>query len=235
MDDIIRDLIRLGFSDNEAKAYFSILGLGRTSAGSLATRIGINRTTIYDVLRQLQSQGLVSIVKENNENIFIAEPPIRILSLIHARQKKIEDQRRLADPLMLRLQVFHNTSGNKPKIRYIESVDGLRMMQREYEALPDGMIQILGYDSFLKLHSPQVSKNHIEELSEQNKKIRSILITDQTIKFNNPNMEVVVLPTALAPIEGEMTVCGDRLTLFSYSSGIIAVEIHSKRRSHPAG
>ena len=229
MDDIIHDLGRLGFSKNEALIYVALLGTGSAGAGLVAQRTGISRSTTYDVLKSLQHQGLVSVQRQGDDHLFIPEPPSRIQSNLYLKQQKLEEQRKVADPLLLRLQVFHNQASHKPKIRYIETVEGLRLMQQEYESLDDDLIQILGYDSFLKLHSPQTSKTHKKEMARSGKRIRSILVTDRTVETpENLDVEIICLPKALAPIEGEMTVCGDRLALFSYASGLIAVEIHSK-------
>jgi predicted DNA-binding transcriptional regulator len=229
MDDIIYDLGRLGFSRNEARIYVALLSAGKARAGFIAQRTGISRATSYDVLKALQRQGLLNVQLEGNEQVFVPEPPSRIQSNLYLKQQKLDEQRRVADPLLLRLQVFHNQSSHKPKIRYIESVDGLRLMQQEYEAMDDDLIQILGYDSFLKLHSPQISKEHKSEMARRGKRIRSILVTDRHVDVpDGLNVEIVCLPKALVSIEGEMTVCGDKLALFSYASGLIAVEIHSK-------
>ena len=229
MDDLIYDLQRLGFTENEARVYLALLHLGRARGSAVAQRSGVHRPTAYDVLKNLRKQGLVSVMKEGGDQVFIPEPPSRILANLYVKQQGIEEQRRLADPLVMRLQVFHNQSPTKPKIRYIESVEGLRLMQQEYEALDDDLIQIIGYDQFLKLHSPQVSKEHKQAMARKGKRIRSILITDlEVIPPERLNVEVICLPRILAPVDGEMTVCGDRLAMFSFSDGLIAVEIHSK-------
>ena len=229
MDDLLYDLQRLGFSEHEARVYLTLLQLGRARASQVADRSGIHRATTYDVLKSLRTQGLVTSIKEGSDQLFSAEPPARILANLYVKQQSVEEQRRRADPLVMRLQVFHNQSPSKPKIRYVESMEGLRLMQHEYEGLKEDMIQIVGYDRFLQLHSPHVSKEHKTAMARAGKRIRSILVTDSFVPVPpDLNVEVVFLPTALAPIEGEMTVCGDRVALFSYADGLIAVEIHSK-------
>lgn len=227
MDDLVVGLLRLGFKQQEAEVYVALLGQGSATAGFLAQKTGIPRTTTYGLLRVLVKQGLVTEV-QHKERIFMAESPDRIRSLLSYQIRELEQKRSLADQLMMRLQVFHNTAGAKPKIRYIESIQGLRIMQQEYESRNGDLIQIMNYDRFMAIHDPQLDQVHQAELKQKNRHIRTILVTDRTHVNLPKNFEVILVPTALAPIEGEMTVCEDRLVLFAYAPNFIAVEIQSQ-------
>jgi len=227
MDDIVHDLARLGFSENESKMYVALLNLGAAKASHIAMRVRVSRGTVYDVLRSLQDLELVKTEKRGSETVYVPEAPARILTIIENRKQELVEQKRSASQLLVRLQAFHNPSERKPKIRYIETIEGLRMMQREYEAMDQDLIQLLGYDSFLQLQQTELSKQHIRGLSQRKKRIRSILFTDKIVSFSQDNIEIVCLPKALASVRGEMTVCGNRVVFFSYTAGLIAVEIQS--------
>ncbi len=126
------------------------------------------------------------------------------------------------------LTVLYNPSGAQPRVRYKEGVKGLRELQREYEKLDQDIIQILGLDAFLALHDPVATREHRAELVLSQRKIRSITITDHPEKVAQmANLDTRVLPTALFPVMGEMTLCGDRVAFFSYHEDMIALEIHS--------
>ncbi|MCH8049155.1 hypothetical protein IH979_00380 [Patescibacteria group bacterium] len=229
MEDLIQGLVRLGFSQKEAKVYLAALELGRAGANKISRRAKVNRVTTYTILDALSTKGLITSIMEQGDRTYVAEPPHRILTLLHLQQKELEDRRRIADQLMLRLRVFHNLSATKPKIRYIESIEGLRAMQREYEELNEDMIQLVGYDTFFKLHNLNISKEHQRELARRKRKIRSILVTEKQLSFPEElDVEYVTISPSLMNVHGEMTVCGNRLILFSFTEGIIAVEIISK-------
>ena len=58
MNHLIADLIEVGLSANQAKAYFSLLTNSELSASELAKVSRIPRTRIYDVLEVLVKKGL---------------------------------------------------------------------------------------------------------------------------------------------------------------------------------
>lgn len=229
MEDIRRSLAQIGFSEKEVSVYLACLEVGHGPVQAISKRSNVNRATCYHVLDQLCSKGLVTSCLEEGERRFTAEPPQRILTLLYLQQQEIEDRRKVADNLMLRLQAFHNHRASKPKIRYIESLAGLRTMQREYEELEEDIIQLIGYDTFLAIHERNASESHQRELAQRKRQIRSILVTDTKIAFpDDLNVEFVTISPSLIDVQGEMTVCGNRLVLFSFTRGIIAIEIESE-------
>ncbi|MFH1632167.1 MAG: helix-turn-helix domain-containing protein [bacterium] len=230
MDDLIRDLELLGFNKKEAAIYISALELGQAGANEIARRADVHRATTYTILDSLAKKGLITAYSKAGERRYIAEPPERLATLFELQQQEFDIRRRLVDNMLLRLRVFHNLSANKPKIRYIESFDGLRVMQREYEQLDDDLLQIIGYDTFLQLHDPGITHMHRRELKKMNRKVKAIIVTErQDIDFSDDdNIEFVAISPTLVPVEGEMTVCGDSLVLFSYTEGMVAIEIKSK-------
>ncbi len=227
IEDIVFGLLKLGFKENEAKTYLALLEGGMQNVASLAKRTGIPRPTVYHLLETLMKQSLVSSVQKNDK-FFFAEPPERIRTLLAFQMRELEEKRTLADQLLLRLQVFHNTSEQKPRIRYIESIDGLRAMQHEYEKMPGDIIQLLNYDRFLQIHDPMITNAHRKENVQVKRRVRSILITNKPDVAVHWGAEVAIVPEGIFEAGGEMTVCGDRLVLFAYSAGFIAVEIISE-------
>ncbi len=229
MDDIVHSLTRLGFSRNEASVYLACLKTGKARAVEVAKLAKVNRATTYSVLESLAQKGLVTPLSDSGERWYLPEPPERIAALLHLQQQEIESRRRMADQLMLRLKVFHNVAAHKPKIRYVESVDGLRNMQREYEGRGEDIIQMVAYDTFCAICPRSRVESHRDELARGTGRVRSILITDQDLGDQDElGDEFVCISPSLMDVQGEMSVCGDRLLLFSYQSGIIAIEIHSK-------
>ncbi|PIX62269.1 hypothetical protein CO057_02180 [Candidatus Uhrbacteria bacterium CG_4_9_14_0_2_um_filter_41_50] len=229
MIDLVHDLASLGFSKKESAIYISALEQGIASAYQIGKRAGVNRATTYSILQSLTAKGLITPLLENGESRFRAETPQRILTLLHLQQKEIEQKRLLADEIVLRLSVFHNIASNKPVIKYFESYGGIKSLQKEYELLDSDMIQIVGLDTLKALRGTGTNVEHIKELEFRSSKIRAIVVTDDPDSVPEfDNVECVIIPTDLIDVKGEMTVCGDRLLLFSYTSGLIAVEIHSK-------
>ena len=109
-------------------------------------------------------------------------------------------------------------------------------MQAEYEMLDEDIIQIVGLDTLRQLYDPANDQEHARELKRKDRKVKTIIATSQDVSHLDEldNFEYVVVDPEVLNIKGEMTVCGDRVVMFSYSSTIIAVEVQSKEIAQTA-
>ena len=226
---LIGDLVRIGFTDKEAKVYVLALERGKTSAHELAAAAGMARASTYDVLEALSRKGLMTPYVVDGQRRYLAEPPERVLSILHVQRREVDERIGELEHLMPKLLAIRNAEGEKPRIRYIEGLDGLRAMQREYEARGGDILQIVGYDAFLALHDLSDTRTHREAIAQASRQVRAIVITDFDVSFSNmPNVDARVVPTSIIRAPGEMSVCGDRVLLLSYQGGVIAIEIRSQ-------
>ena len=188
------------------------------------------------LLKSLIKKGLITLVSIDGSQSFRAEAPGSIIRLLDLQQKELEKRKHRAHQTIERLQVFHNTDGSKPRIRYFERVTGLRTMQAEYEMLDEDIIQIVGLDTLRQLYDPANDQEHARELKRKDRKVKTIIATSQDVSHLDEldNFEYVVVDPEVLNIKGEMTVCGDRVVMFSYSSTIIAVEVQSKEIAQTA-
>lgn len=229
MDDLVHQLVRLGFSEKEASVYLVCLqhpGAGVSEVGKWAQ---VNRATVYPVLESLCAKGLITSVLRGEDRAFRAEPPERLLTLLRLQQTEMQERTRTAETLLPRLEAFFNARNEKPKIRYVEGLDGLHAMRQEHERYAEDILQIVGYDAFLLLHDPRHSRAHRATLGSQKRKVQSILVTQQAVKFDATfPVDYVTVSPDFFPIDGEISVSGDRVILFSFKDRILAVEITSR-------
>jgi len=180
------------------------------------------------VLETLKQKGLVIFIQKGEERYYTAEPPERLVTALKIQADVLKEKIELADDLKLSLQAIKSTGSSAPKIRYIETLDGLQLMRREFEERGDDILQIVGYDNFLKLLGDSEKSNRKESIKTKTH-VRSILVTDREVTTGNlSNIEILQISPSLFITPGEMTVAGDRLVLFSYAENIIAIEITSK-------
>lgn len=228
MKSLVNRLEQLGFSEKESAVYVALLQLGKANVSGIARKSSINRATVYNVLETLKQKGLVIFVQKGEERCYVAEPPERLVTTLKMQADVLKEKIELANDLKLSLQAIQSTGSSAPKIRYIETLEGLELMQREFEERGDDILQIVGYDNFLKLlggHEKSGRKKAIKTKTQ----VRSILVTDREISTDNlPNVEILQVSPSLFKIGGEMTVAGNRLVLFSYMENLIAIEITSQ-------
>ncbi|MBI4844835.1 MAG: TrmB family transcriptional regulator [Nitrospirae bacterium] len=76
MKAAINSLIKLGVTENEAKAYVALIKENPASAYEISKISGIPSSKIYEVISKLESRGMVqSIHGESKRRLFIPAPP----------------------------------------------------------------------------------------------------------------------------------------------------------------
>ena len=73
-DTIVGDLTSLGLTKNEAKAYHSLVRLGRSTARVIAEDSGIPRSKVYETLDLLEKRGIIKKVAGSDPTLFDPAP-----------------------------------------------------------------------------------------------------------------------------------------------------------------
>lgn len=227
MNDMVRDVMRLGFTEREATVYIALLQQGAAGVQDIAQAANVSRASTYDTLDALGKLGLVTAYTEKEQRRYSAEPPERLLSVLHLQRRELVMREAHAERLLPRLAAMHTTHDAKPRIRYIEGVNGLRNMQREYEVYDGDILQLVGYDAFCALEERKMSEDHRAMLHRTPRRVRTMLVTDRPLPPPGPGATLRRVSPSLVQAMGEVTVWGDRAILFSYQGGIIAVEVAS--------
>ncbi len=119
-------LKKLGLGDKEIKVYLSLIEYGSASVRSLADTTGLNRGTVYDILKKLQEQGLTSFYDIKTKQHFTAEDPSRLLGLIEEKEAEIENTKNRLKEFIPELNSLAKKGGNKPTAKLYEDKIGIR-------------------------------------------------------------------------------------------------------------
>ncbi|HBU06698.1 MAG TPA: transcriptional regulator [Candidatus Magasanikbacteria bacterium] len=111
-------LKKLGFSDKSAKLYLILLGLGPSSVRKLAESTGLNRGTIYEILKDLQDRQIVRYYKEDTKQLFVAEDPDKLRDLLFRQEKELKEVESNLSKLLPELQALYNPGGQRPIAKY---------------------------------------------------------------------------------------------------------------------
>lgn len=159
---------RLGLTNIEAHVYLTLLD-GVSSAGNLAKKLGIARSTLYDNLANLQHRGLVTQSERKGVKVWAAESPERV-------QKILEDEasnwnRVLSDYQILlpSLKARESVDLITPRFSYYEGIDGVKRVLSDMLLYRDirtfalwpvkDTVELLGDEFFFELNRVRVRQN----------------------------------------------------------------------------
>lgn len=120
---IERILQQLGYSPNETKVYLATLESGEAAAQDIALKAGLPRTTVYSVLKYLNTRGVVAQTLVKGKMRFVAEHPSKLIA-------NIDDVKKNLEKALPQFEAIYNKSDKKPKIIFYE---GRGAMQKVYE------------------------------------------------------------------------------------------------------
>jgi len=123
------------------------LELGKARVIEIAKKAGVKRTTCYDILLDLERQGLIYETAKGKKRLFIGEDPEKIKKELVAKQK-------IFDEILPELQAVYNIKGTKPKIRFYEGKEGLREVYADtlkysgelFSFASEDVLRVLGKD-----------------------------------------------------------------------------------------
>ncbi len=192
-------LIALGFNNKEAGVYLALLELGPSTTTEISRKAGINRTTGYDILESLITDGLVNPIGETKVQKFVAENPDKVI--IYLENKIRENQERLNQAYNLLPELFSiYNEKEKPKVKYYEGVEGLKKALED--TLSKNNIEILatgGAQDMFEAVGEKYSDEYFKRRVEKNISIRGIASDDlgtmRVIKKNKEELrEILIVP-----------------------------------------
>ncbi len=193
-DKIVEFLKDMGLSNNEAVVYKASLVLGPGTIQKIAITAGLKRTTVYSVIDQLKSKGLIQETYDGLKKKFAAQDPEYLESLLEQRKKELQD-------LIPQLTAMRANRGDQAVIKFYE---GLESVKSVYESLirdikPYQDYMIIADQAKWLLLDEKWFRGFTEKRAKLNIRIRA-LFTDSPItqewvkKQKNFNMEVKILP-----------------------------------------
>ena len=88
-----------GLRDIETKLYEELFLGGTLSASEIAKRVGISRTSVYDLLERLIESGLITETLQGGSKKFIVQPPEKIQLLIAEKENALNEAKHAAQEL----------------------------------------------------------------------------------------------------------------------------------------
>lgn len=119
-------LAKLGMSEKENKVYLTLLEIGSAPASLLATKAGVNRGTVYDILESLTRQGLVTCHEVKSSKIFAAESPSKLQGIILEKEDDLKELKTRLPEVIQDLSIKFSGSHDRPRLKLYEGKSGIR-------------------------------------------------------------------------------------------------------------
>lgn len=127
----------LGLDIKTEQTYRALLSLADAPASAVARRIGMRRTSVYHILENLASMGLVSMYIERGVKRFVAEHPSRLKTFF-------ERQTLLAERTAEELKKEMSTRSPSAPFRAIEGTEAIKNATEEALLAKEKIIYSIG-------------------------------------------------------------------------------------------
>lgn len=230
--DLSKKLIKIGLSEKESKVYLACLQLGIDTVASIAHFADLKRPTVYLILENLETLGLVSKIIKENKTLYKAEDPKFIINDLRQKEE-------LARDILPSLNAIYNLDPAKPNIRISDGMQGVKNTYRNifnYLALhPQEELLIFGslkdasanfesqvLDSFYE--SMAKSKNQVREIGNDDHETRKYFRMANKL---NPRHEIRLIRNEGRFFQADNMMYGNNLVIFSVKDQIFATTIES--------
>jgi len=122
--DLNQALNQIGLEEKEARVYLAALELGPATIQDITRKSGINRTTVYQMLKSLKLQSLISETTSGKRKLVLAAEPTNL-------KQDIKFKEQLLNSILPDLVSLSNINPIKPKIRFYEGQEGHKEIYRE--------------------------------------------------------------------------------------------------------
>lgn len=178
------ELKSIGLGEKEAKVYLAALELGVTNIQNLTKKSEIKRSTVYEMIKNLKSIGLISETVKGKRRLFIASEP-------ESLKRNIKAKEQLLNEIMPSLKSIDNTGLTKPKITFYEGRDGLRDIYRKtLETKSKLALWISPVQDIFETVGEDFLIKYINERAKREIWIKSIHVTSKNVsdyKLLSPN------------------------------------------------
>lgn len=229
MNEINKKLENIGFSKKKADIYLALLELGEAGVIEISKKTNIKRTTVYNILPELTSEGLVKKGIKNKKRIFYVEDPGKI-------KNELEEKLQRANTLLPELLAIQNILPNKPKITYYEGLGGAKDLYQDTlnSLIPgDEILSYTGLTDFYKLLPKDLAKWYISERVKKKIRIKIISPDSETAREwqNNAQKElreIKIVKNSKFNFNADTEIYGNKIALISYKENFMGVIIESK-------
>ena len=221
------ELVQVGLTQNEAKAYLALLRLGKSTSGKIIEEAGIASGKIYETLQKLIEKGLIEAVVENGVKQFHAGNPKSLLLYMKEREEQISVQAKQLAQIIPSLEEMKRWEELPEGVFLVKGMRGIKPMVYDVLTQTEEEIKIMGVRSVKqKMFNTFWLHWHTQRMA-LGKKAR-VLFSDRgeywqkfmSMKYTQVRSLSTVSPSA-------MMILGEHVFIFSYEEEFTCIHILS--------
>jgi len=221
MESFEEPLLSFGLSSREAKIYISLVETGPSSVAALSRHSGVNRSTVYVVLRALEKKGLAKITDDRKIRMFMAtSPDVLLIKTREITEKQLKIRSEI-EYLVPKLRAAYKDTFSKPTIRIYEGKEGL--WETYFDVFSSDVKEFRVYEdlsNILKVFPDFIQHDSIQRLTRgidlysiapARKEIIDLCLSGVTINHE----ELVFIPQENFKSPVDITIYGDKVAFAS--------------------
>lgn len=212
-------LLEFGLTESEAQAYLALFRLGGATASVLAKETGLQRTTVYPILKSLAKKGCVLVYFRKSQHYYYAQKPDKLAGIF---EKKLE----FFNSVIPLFESMDRKQAQAVGVRFIETKEELRKFYTDI--LDDHKsYRIIGNAHIWQNIDPEFFEQYRESRARLNIKTRLLLSADS--KGTNPVSKDLLREFKYLPEEykfkSTLNIFNDKVLIISPDSSSLAVVI----------
>lgn len=137
MQDIIATFLQdYGFTANERRVYLDVYKYGQSYASTVATRTGIDRTTVYSVLKKLVKEGVLIQTSSGETRAYMAVSPRIFMDKLDRAVEDLNLRKRGTRVFIEQMEGITRRVFLKPRTRIYEGAEAVMTLYRHTVATP---------------------------------------------------------------------------------------------------
>lgn len=142
--ELLKELIKFGLSEKEAKLYVALLELNENTAHHLAKKAGLNRPTAYVVLDSLIVKGLASKYEKKGVAYYVAEDPDALEFRFTVQQQELYRKKEQLTKVLPQLKAIRRAQNKThPFVRFFEGKESLLAMRNDMLSGKDRLVRMM--------------------------------------------------------------------------------------------
>ena len=226
---VVKELIELGLSGGEAKAYLALVEIGPSSVGPIAKKSGVSYSKIYEVLTRLVKKGLVSYTTKQKTKYYQPLDPSRISEYLDSQEKVLFYRRQKMNKILPELiKLKSNKTSHEAEIFV-----GLKGLRTAYDILvKDAKNPIYFTYIFDKENQVVIDKFYGDLPYYKTHQWRGITTRDyQFTHFTNRMHKNIKFKKVNFPLPATVDIADDKVLQTAWSGTPIGILIHSEEIS----